>query len=217
MLRAHRAIALRWATVTLAAISWLAVSNHCALGLAAIENHEATSVAEHDCCAREVPAQPNPAKDPAAPCCKTLQATTVTSANVFQANATMLAGAPLAFVRPIGPGAAATFDRRTRGFLIPDRRAEERMRSLSCNGACPRMLLLSRPNDLVARSREPLPGRCVKCARKALPSVCIQSARSTPIPFSMISNSSFRNNAALAAGVLAGCDSSLPPPQRARS
>ena len=104
-----------------------------------------------------------------------------------------------------------------RGFLIPDRRAEERMRSLSCNGACPRTLLLSRPNDLVARSREPLPGRCVKCARKALPSVCIQPARSTPIPFSMISNSSFRNNAALAAGVLTGCDSSLPPLKRARS
>ena len=110
VLRAHRAIALRWATVTLAAISWLAVSNHCALGLAAIENHEATSVAEHDCCARGVPAQPNPAKDPATPCCKTLQATAVTSANVFQANATMFAGAPLDFAMPMVAG-PPPFDR----------------------------------------------------------------------------------------------------------
>ncbi len=101
VLRAHRAIAFRWATVTLAAISWLAISNHCALGLAAFESHEALAIAEHDCCASEVPAQPKPAKDPAAPCCKTLQATAVTSANVFQANATMFAGAPLDFAMPM--------------------------------------------------------------------------------------------------------------------
>ena len=90
----------------LAAISWLAVSNHCALGLAAIENHETASVAGHDCCPSEVPVQPKPAKDPTAPCCKTLQATAVTSAKVFQANATMLAGAPLDFATMIVDGPA---------------------------------------------------------------------------------------------------------------
>ena len=103
-----------------------------------------------------------------------------------------------------------------RSFLIPDRRAEKRSRSLSCNGACPRTLLLSRPNDLIARSCEPLTGRRVRCAREALPSVCIQPARSTPIPFSMICNSSFRNIpglAAIAANILSGCDVSLPPPE----
>jgi hypothetical protein len=104
VLRVHRTIALRWATVTLAAISWLAVSNHCALGLAAIENHKAGPSAEHDCCASKAPAQPRPAKDPAAPCCKTLQASAVTPARVFQANATMVAGGPVDFATMIVAG-----------------------------------------------------------------------------------------------------------------
>ena len=51
------AMTLRGATVALVAVSWLAVSNHCALGLAAIETHssDAVSAQAHDCCASEVP------------------------------------------------------------------------------------------------------------------------------------------------------------------
>ena len=77
---------LRGATVALVAVSWLAVSNHCALGLAAIETHssDAVSAQAHDCCASEVPGQPKPAKDPATPCCKTLQALSVSPAKSFE-------------------------------------------------------------------------------------------------------------------------------------
>jgi len=88
---------LRWATVTLAAISWLAASNHCALGLATIETHQPAAVSAHDCCASEVPAQPKPARDPATPCCKTLQALSVSPAKSFDTNVTTLGSAPLAF------------------------------------------------------------------------------------------------------------------------
>jgi hypothetical protein len=92
---------LRWPTVTLAAISWLAVSNHCALGLATIKTHQPDAVSAHDCCASEVPAQPKPAKDPATPCCKTLQALSVSPAKSFDANVTTLVGAPLDFITPL--------------------------------------------------------------------------------------------------------------------
>ena len=92
MLQARRANVFRWATVTLAAVSWLAVSNHCALGLAALENHKAISA--HACCASDVPAQPRPTKDPATPCCKTLPAISAIPAKGFQANV-LCSNAPL--------------------------------------------------------------------------------------------------------------------------
>ena len=98
VLRASRAMTLRWATVTLAAVSWFAVSNHCALGLATIETHQPDAVSAHDCCASEVPAQPKPAKDSAIPCCKTLPALSVNPAKSFDTNVTTPVGAPLACV-----------------------------------------------------------------------------------------------------------------------
>ncbi len=96
VLRASRAIAFRWATVTLAAISWLAISNHCALGLATIESHGSEAVTAHDCCAGEMPAKPKPAKDRNAPCCKTLRATSAI-AKAWQAGDLTLASAPVDF------------------------------------------------------------------------------------------------------------------------
>ena len=89
---------LRGATVALVAVSWLAVSNHCALGLAAIETHssDAVSAQAHDCCASEVPSQPNPAKDPATPCCKKLEALSVSPAKSVEASVTIFFGGPLA-------------------------------------------------------------------------------------------------------------------------
>jgi hypothetical protein len=88
----------RGATVALVALSWLAVSNHCALGLAAIETHssDAVSAQAHDCCASEVPSQPKPAKDPATPCCKTLLALSVSPAKSFEASSRIFFGDPLA-------------------------------------------------------------------------------------------------------------------------
>jgi len=102
VLRACRAMTLRGATVALVAVSWLAVSNHCALGLAAIETHssDAVSAQAHDCCASEVPGQPKPAKDPATPCCKTLQAISVSPAKSFEARVTIFFGGPLACSTP---------------------------------------------------------------------------------------------------------------------
>jgi hypothetical protein len=97
VLRARRAMALRWTTVTLAAVSWLAVSNHCALGLATVGMHQPAAVSAHDCCASEVPTQPRPGKDPATPCCKTLQALSVSPAKSFEASVTTFVGAPLPF------------------------------------------------------------------------------------------------------------------------
>ena len=93
---------LRGATVALVAVSWLAVSNHCALGLAAIETHssDAVSAQAHDCCASEVPSQPKPAKDPATPCCKTLQALSASSAKLFETSVTIFFGGPLACGTP---------------------------------------------------------------------------------------------------------------------
>jgi hypothetical protein len=84
--------------VTLAAISWLAVSNHCALGLATIGAHQSEAALAHDCCASEIPAQPKPAKDPTTPCCKTLPALSVSPAKSFEASAPAFVGAPLVFV-----------------------------------------------------------------------------------------------------------------------
>ncbi len=69
---ACQATAFRWATLTLAAFSWLALSNHCALGLAMVENHGPKEVAAHDCCASPIPSHPPPARESSAPCCKTL-------------------------------------------------------------------------------------------------------------------------------------------------
>ena len=93
---------LRGATVALVAVSWLAVSNHCALGLAAIETNssDAVSAPAHDCCASGVAGQPKPAKDPATPCCKTLQALSVSPAKSFEASVTMFFGGPLACRAP---------------------------------------------------------------------------------------------------------------------
>jgi hypothetical protein len=91
---------LRRVTVTLAAVSWLAVSNHCALGLAITEAHQSDVVSMHDCCASEVPAQPKPAKDSATPCCKTLQALSVSPAKSFEARVTIFFGGPLACSTP---------------------------------------------------------------------------------------------------------------------
>jgi hypothetical protein len=93
---------LRGATVALVAVSWLAVSNHCALGLAAIETHssDAVSAQAHDCCASEVPGQPKPGKDPATPCCKTLQALSVSPAKSVEAKVTIFFGDPLACSAP---------------------------------------------------------------------------------------------------------------------
>jgi hypothetical protein len=95
-------MALHGATVALVAVSWLAVSNHCALGLAVIETHssDAVSAQAHACCASEVPTQPKPAKDPATPCCKTLQALSVSPAKSFEASVTIFFGGPLAFSTP---------------------------------------------------------------------------------------------------------------------
>ena len=89
---------LRGATVALVAVSWLAVSNHCALGLAAIETHssDAVSAPAHDCCASGVPGQPKPAKDSTAPCCKTLQALSVSPVKSFEARVAIFFGRPLA-------------------------------------------------------------------------------------------------------------------------
>jgi hypothetical protein len=44
----------------LAAFSWLALSNHCALGLAMVANHGTEEVSTHDCCASTTPSQPEP-------------------------------------------------------------------------------------------------------------------------------------------------------------
>jgi hypothetical protein len=108
VLRARRAMTLRWTTVTLAAVSWLAVSNHCALGLATVGIHQPATVSAHDCCASEVPAQPKPAKDPATPCCKTLQALSVSPANSFEVSVTTFVRGPLVFSTPtIAPPWAA--------------------------------------------------------------------------------------------------------------
>jgi hypothetical protein len=88
---------LRATMAALAALSWLAVSNHCALGLAIDKAHQSGAASMHGCCVNHVPAQAPPAKDPATPCCQTLQALSVSPAQSFEANLTILVGTPLAF------------------------------------------------------------------------------------------------------------------------
>ena len=173
VLRARRAIALRWATVTLAAISWLAISNHCALGLAAIESHEATSRLRNTIAARAKSRRsPSPAKDASRP---VLQDAASDRGHFGQCRfrRTRRCSPERRLISQCRWWLGRRVRSARRSFSIPDRRAEKRSRSLSCNGACSRTLLLSRPNDLIARSCELLTGRRVKCAREALPSVCI--------------------------------------------
>ena len=102
VLRARRAMSLRGVAAALVAVSWLAVSNHCALGLAITETHQSDAVSMHDCCASEVPAQPKPTKDPATPCCKTLQALSVSPAKLFEVSVASFVGAPPGFPTPFG-------------------------------------------------------------------------------------------------------------------
>ena|GEM_PF-1304087 len=61
----------------LAAISWFALANHCALGLAMVDGHGAAIVAVDDCCASKIPSKPARGEKPAAPCCKTLRIVSV--------------------------------------------------------------------------------------------------------------------------------------------
>jgi hypothetical protein len=69
-------IGMRLTTAIVSAVAWLALANHCALGLARIEDHK-TEPAAHDCCGTELPAHPTPTEKPSAPCCKTLRAVAV--------------------------------------------------------------------------------------------------------------------------------------------
>jgi hypothetical protein len=99
VLRAPRTSLFHWVTVTLTAVSWLALSHHCALGLAAVESHNQQEAAEqHDCCANDAPSKPRPAKDPTIPCCKTLPATAASLSKAYQPEATILAASVLEFV-----------------------------------------------------------------------------------------------------------------------
>src|SRR5262245_35007178 len=92
---------LRGAGVAVVALSWLAVSNHCALGLAISEAHQSDAVSMHDCCASEVPVQPKPTQNPATPCCKTLQALSVSPAKLFEVSVASFVGAPPGFSTPV--------------------------------------------------------------------------------------------------------------------
>ena len=101
----------RCITATLVAVSWLTISNHCALGLAAISK-QPDNLSKHDCCANNLPVQPNPAKDPATPCCKTLLATSPIAAKVFQAGIILLVNVPFdrtSAILTIPPHAIAGF------------------------------------------------------------------------------------------------------------
>ena len=95
MWQARRAIALHWVTVTLVVLSWLALSNHCALGLAMVANHGTEEVSTHDCCAGTTPSQPEPIRKSAAPCCKTLQIVPVAPTEAPPWNAIRLPGASI--------------------------------------------------------------------------------------------------------------------------
>ena len=65
---------MRWRRllVLVAAISWLGLSNHCALGLAMMANRGPEELSAHNCCASKVPVQPVPTRKSSLPCCKTL-------------------------------------------------------------------------------------------------------------------------------------------------
>ena len=99
MWQARRATILRLITVMLAAISWLALSNHCALGLAMVANHGTEEVSTHDCCTSTTPSQPEPTKKSAAPCCKTLQ---IVSVAPTEAPPWKPIGLPGASIDPLG-------------------------------------------------------------------------------------------------------------------
>jgi len=77
----------------LAVISWLALSNHCALGLALVENHGNEEASAHDCCASTIPSHPEPARQSSTPCCKTLRIVSVAPAEAPAWNAICLPGA----------------------------------------------------------------------------------------------------------------------------
>ena len=94
-------------TAILLAISWFAISNHCALGLAAVADHQADHVSRHDCCASDLPVHPRPTKGSEAPCCKTLLAISAAPAKFYEARVVLLvsaaldgAGVGLAFAAP---------------------------------------------------------------------------------------------------------------------
>jgi len=70
----------RGAVAVLAIISWLTLSNHCALGLATTNSHPGADDPQHDCCASDVPLHPVPAKQSTNPCCKSLPAVSVIAA-----------------------------------------------------------------------------------------------------------------------------------------
>ena len=94
VVRTPRAEIFRGITAMLAVISWLAISNHCALGLAAVADH-AEAVSKHDCCASDLPVKPDRGKDSAAPCCKTLLATSAAPAKFCEARIILLVSATL--------------------------------------------------------------------------------------------------------------------------
>jgi len=79
-MRRFLAIELRRATGVFAAMAWLGLANHCALGLAMVESHGPEPVAVSDCCASNLPGKPAPEKEPATPCCKTLRIVSVAPA-----------------------------------------------------------------------------------------------------------------------------------------
>ncbi len=89
---------LRWLMVMLITLSWLSISNHCALGLANAEGHEPKTISAHDCCATDLPATPQPADDSATPCCKDLRAVALTLEKSPVASAAFSVGVPLDFV-----------------------------------------------------------------------------------------------------------------------
>lgn len=95
VVRTRRAEIFRGITAMLVVISWFAISNHCALGLAAVANHQTETVSQHACCASDLPVPPKPAKDSGAPCCKTLLATSAAPAKFCDGRVVLLVGAVL--------------------------------------------------------------------------------------------------------------------------
>jgi len=85
----------RAGVAALALISWLALSNHCALGLLPIEHHTGIGQEEHGCCASDVPTHSRPARQPGNPCCKTLPVVLVTVSTLFHTSGTTVVGQPV--------------------------------------------------------------------------------------------------------------------------
>lgn len=73
----------RGTVVALAVISWLTLSNHCALGLATGDPHSGIGVPKHDCCASDVPTHQNRGEQSGNPCCKTLPVVSISVAKAF--------------------------------------------------------------------------------------------------------------------------------------